>query len=32
MRQLHELGKFLKDRVGVEAIQAVAFPVRPKKE
>jgi hypothetical protein len=32
MQRLHEVGKFLKDRVGVEAIRAVAFPVRPKKE
>jgi hypothetical protein len=30
MRRLEELGNFLTDRVGVEAIQVIAFPVRPK--
>jgi hypothetical protein len=28
-QRLHEVGTFLKDRVGIEAIRAVAFPVRP---
>jgi hypothetical protein len=30
MQRLEELGKFLTDRVGVEAVRAIAFPVRPK--
>jgi hypothetical protein len=30
MRRLEELGKFLTDHVGVEAVQAIAFTVRPK--
>jgi serine/threonine protein kinase len=29
MQRLHDLGKFLTNCVGVEAVQGVAFPVRP---